>query len=68
MYQDPVCGKRINHGKAHAVVEYEGVNYFLCCPLCQAQFERSPQTYARPELGQKAKRSARQPRREYRPR
>lgn len=59
MLKDPVCGKRINRGKAHAVIEYEGVNYFLCCPLCQAQFERTPKTYARPELGEKVKKRGR---------
>lgn len=59
MLKDPVCGKRINRNKAHAVIEYEGVNYFLCCPLCQTQFERAPATYARPELGEKVKKLAR---------
>jgi YHS domain-containing protein len=67
MFKDPVCGKRINRGKAHIVIEYKGMNYFLCCPLCQAQFERAPETYARPELGQKVKKTARQPHREHRP-
>ena len=38
MIKDPVCGKRINRGKAHAMIEYEHVQYFLCCPLCRAQF------------------------------
>jgi YHS domain-containing protein len=60
MPKDPVCGKRIHRGKAHIVIEYQGINYFLCCPLCQAEFERSPRAYARPELGEKAKRPARQ--------
>ena len=67
MFKDPVSGKRINRGKAHIVIEYKDVNYFLCCPLCQAQFERAPETYARPELGQKVKKTARQPHREHRP-
>lgn len=61
MHRDPVCEKRINRGKAHAVIEYEGVAYFLCCPRCQAEFERAPATYARPELGEKVKKAARQP-------
>ncbi|MBF8286132.1 MAG: YHS domain, partial [Anaerolineales bacterium] len=26
MFKDPVCGKRINRGKAHIVIEYKGVN------------------------------------------
>lgn len=36
-FKDPVCGKRINRGKAHITIEFEVVNYFLCCPQCQAQ-------------------------------
>lgn len=67
MFKDPVCGKRINRGKAQIVIEYAGVDYFLCCPRCQAEFERSPKTYAKPELGEKAKKVVRQPRREHRP-
>ena len=55
MITDPVCGKRINRGKAHVVVDYEGIAYSLCCPLCQAEFERAPKTYARPELGETAR-------------
>lgn len=67
MLRDPVCGKRINRGKAHAVIEFEGVDYFLCCPRCQADFEHAPRAYARPELGEKAKKAARQPHRQHRP-
>ena len=58
MISDPVCGKRINRGKAHAIVEYEGVAYSVCCPLCQAEFERSPKTYAKPEKGEKLRRKS----------
>lgn len=47
-FKDPVCGKRIDRDKAHITIEYEGVDYFLCCPQCQAQFERSPKTFAKP--------------------
>ena len=53
---DPVCGKRINRGKAHIVIEHEGVAYALCCPLCQAEFERAPEAYARPAMGGKVRR------------
>ena len=59
MFIDPVCGKRINRNKAHIVIEYKRIAYFLCCPQCQAQFEGAPKTYARPELGEKVKKSAR---------
>jgi len=55
---DPVCGKRINRGKAHVVVEYEGVAYSLCCPLCQKEFERAPKAYAKPEAGGRVRRKS----------
>ncbi|MCL4704944.1 YHS domain-containing protein [bacterium] len=43
---DPVCGKRMNlNKKPYAVVAYKGQRYFLCCPLCQAAFEREPEKY-----------------------
>ena len=45
--RDPVCGKRINRNKAHIVLEHEGRKYALCCPLCQAEFERDPEKYLR---------------------
>jgi len=59
--KDPVCGKRINRGKAYITIEYEGVNYFLCCPQCQAQFERAPKSFAKPELGEKARKTKQLP-------
>lgn len=46
MQHDPVCGKRMNaNKKPYVVVMYKGQRYFLCCPLCQAAFEREPQKY-----------------------
>lgn len=54
MLCDPVCGKRIHRNHAHAHIEYEHVIYYLCCPLCQAEFEAAPERYARPELGERA--------------
>jgi YHS domain-containing protein len=55
MFKDPVCGKRMNRGKAHAIIEHEGYRYFLCCPRCQTEFEHNLPLYARPEAGQKVK-------------
>jgi YHS domain-containing protein len=52
MYKDPVCGKRINRGKAH-----EGYRFYLCCPRCQTEFEHNLALYGRPELGQKIKKT-----------
>ena len=45
--RDPVCGKRINRNRAHVVLEYKKQEYMLCCPLCQAEFERDPEKYLR---------------------
>lgn len=45
--RDPVCGKRITRNGAHIVLEHEGESYYLCCPLCQAEFERDPDRYVR---------------------
>ena len=59
MIKDPVCGKKINRGKAFAVVEYERTQYFLCCPICQAQFEQDPKQFAKPEVGVPIKKKSR---------
>ena len=63
LFKDPVCGKRLQRGKAHIVIEYGGANYFLCCPRCQMEFERAPKEYARSELGEKTKKRTRLPHR-----
>ncbi len=42
---DPVCGKRINVNKAHIVITRERDKYYLCCPVCQREFERNPEKY-----------------------
>jgi YHS domain-containing protein len=46
MIKDPVCGKRINRNKAHIVIEYEKEKYYLCCPICQSEFEKDPRKYS----------------------
>ncbi len=46
-HKDPVCGKRMNRNKAHISIEYQGQEYLLCCPLCQAEFEKDPERYRR---------------------
>jgi len=45
MHRDPVCGKRMNANKAYARIKYGGEIYYLCCPLCQSQFERDPKIF-----------------------
>lgn len=53
MLIDPVCAKRIKRNHAHIALDYDGVTYYLCCPNCQADFERAPDQYARAEYGEK---------------
>ena len=53
MLKDPVCGKRIHRGRAHIHIEYDHITYYLCCPLCQSEFEARPEKYARPEFGER---------------
>ena len=45
--RDPVCGRRVNRNKAHIIIEFKGCEYPLCCPVCQAEFERDPEMYVR---------------------
>lgn len=44
---DPVCGKRMNVNKAHIVITYQGDDFYLCCSLCQREFENNPKKYIR---------------------
>ena len=64
MLTDPVCGKHMNHNNAHIIIGYEGTDYFLCCPRCQAEFEQRPNAYAKPELGAKTKKRKTRPHRQ----
>ena len=67
MFKGPECGKRINLGKAHIVMKYEEMDYFLYRPRRWAELEREPHAHARRELGERARTIVRQPRREHRP-
>lgn len=49
IHRDPVCGKKINRQKAQTLIKYKGYGYFLCCPLCQSEFEQNSDIYAKPE-------------------
>lgn len=55
MIHDPVCGRRINRNQAYARVTHERVTYYLCCPICQAEFAADPQRYADPAIGEPAR-------------
>jgi Cu+-exporting ATPase len=44
---DPVCGMTVDPATARASTEYEGRNYYFCCPSCRARFEAEPPRYLR---------------------
>ena len=48
-HRDPVCGKKMNPNKAYAKIKYGKEFYFLCCPLCQSEFEKEPNKYIKPK-------------------
>ena len=43
---DPVCGLQVHPGDVDSWVEYEGTQYYFCCPECRRVFEESPEEYA----------------------
>jgi YHS domain-containing protein len=55
MLHDPVCGRRIKRNQAYARVTHERVTYYLCCPICQAEFAAAPERYADPTVGEAAR-------------
>lgn len=58
MLRDPVCGQRVQRGRAHVRVQHEGYTFYLCCPRCQAEFEANPSLYARTAWGEKTSKPA----------
>ncbi len=56
MHRDPVCGQKINPNKAHISVQYRGETYYLCCPLCQKEFEKDPEKFAQTNAPKQRKR------------
>ena len=44
--RDPVCGLDVNPDDVESWVEYEGTQYYFCCPECQRAFEENPEAYA----------------------
>ncbi len=45
MDRDPVCGRKMNRNKAYVTIQYKSEKFYLCCPLCQAEFEKDPEKY-----------------------
>lgn len=45
MVKDPVCGMKIEEGKASGKVILAEKVYFFCSKNCKEKFEREPQKY-----------------------
>lgn len=52
---DPICGKHIERQRAHTAIDFRGITYYLCCPQCQAAFERALERFVRSEIGERTK-------------
>ncbi len=42
---DPVCGMIVEIGTARHRSNFDGQDYYFCCPACKRLFERNPQEY-----------------------
>jgi xanthine dehydrogenase accessory factor len=42
---DPVCGMSVEIARARHHLNYNGQDFYFCCPGCKRQFERNPQEY-----------------------
>ncbi|MFQ6093481.1 MAG: YHS domain-containing protein [bacterium] len=42
---------RVNRNKAYISIEYKGETFYLCCPLCQGEFEKNPEKYIKSAKG-----------------
>ena len=49
---DPVCGMAVDPENAPAKFEYEGENFYFCCPHCLRQFQEKVGVAAPPNLTQ----------------
>jgi Cu+-exporting ATPase len=50
---DPVCGRKVDEGKAAGKATYLGAEYYFCSKQCKSAFEESPALYTGvPRTGQ----------------
>lgn len=47
--RDPVCGMEIDPAKTSFHIEYEGRDYYFCCPSCLRKFQENPDRYLKAE-------------------
>lgn len=45
LVRDPVCSTLIEPQQAYGTLEYDGVTYAFCCPVCQGAFQKEPELY-----------------------
>ncbi|HBT91878.1 MAG TPA: YHS domain-containing protein, partial [Candidatus Veblenbacteria bacterium] len=38
---DPVCKKKLRRKQEYAILKYGGSTYYVCCKVCQEEFERN---------------------------
>jgi Cu+-exporting ATPase len=47
--RDPVCGMRVDPGRAAGSVEYQGQTYYFCSTGCADKFRATPEKYLHPQ-------------------
>lgn len=45
LVQDPVCGMKVDPGRAAAKVEHQGKQFYFCAKSCAEKFQRNPAHY-----------------------
>ena len=44
-YTDPVCGMKVNPGKAAAITNYKGAQIYFCAISCKKAFDADPKKF-----------------------
>jgi YHS domain-containing protein len=44
-HYDPVCRRKINKHQATYIHNFKNEQFLLCCPICQAEFEKNQKNY-----------------------
>jgi len=50
--KDPVCGMSVDPPRSVGPWNYQGTDYYFCCPKCLAKFQAQPQQYLQPQTHQ----------------
>jgi Cu+-exporting ATPase len=49
MAKDPVGGMDVQPEQAAGQSEFHGRTFYFGCPVCKEEFDKEPETYARPQ-------------------